>query len=237
MSVPKFMESGKIACPMCGQYAPSETVPSTREPCVGDTCKAASVDGVICANGECDYAIGVRKPPRTRIVGYEAGRFIREPVRDETPDKDYLSLVKTLRDPDSVGRALPLDMAANAIEELLRELAEYEGGKGGDVPPAEFSEVGKRNWRIGYWMDQVGKAKLQLAALRKVNAALSVPSATLTISDVEFLEKVSEKFHNALANATTMREPGRREGFDMLIQFQSLLKALKKTRYVGEKSR
>lgn len=25
MSVPKFMESGKIACPMCGQYAISKT--------------------------------------------------------------------------------------------------------------------------------------------------------------------------------------------------------------------
>lgn len=52
------------------------------EPCKGMNCKASAVDGILCAENECDYASGVRKPPRMKITGYENGRFIRTPVSD-----------------------------------------------------------------------------------------------------------------------------------------------------------
>jgi hypothetical protein len=48
--------------------------------CEGRVCRASAVDGIICAENECDYASGVRKPTRMEITGYADGKFIRTPV-------------------------------------------------------------------------------------------------------------------------------------------------------------
>ena len=44
------------------------------------------------------------------------------------------------------------DQRAIEVADLGRELAVYEGCKDGEAAPAHFSEIGQRNWRIGYWM-------------------------------------------------------------------------------------
>lgn len=55
--------------------APPEAAP-TRD-CADDVCQAAKHDGILCADGECDYRSGIRKPPsfaddRERIEGLAA---------------------------------------------------------------------------------------------------------------------------------------------------------------------
>lgn len=58
-------------------------------------------------------------------------------------------------------------VTAECFHRLERELTEYEGGKNGDIPPEDFSEVGKRNWRIGYWMERAKQAEAALSATRE----------------------------------------------------------------------
>lgn len=96
----------------------------TCQPCKGDVCDAASVDGIICAKGECDWASGARKPPRMQVTGFANGRFVREPVapssiaaHGDSPRSDAVA-VRWKLEGDKVARWVPYETARQLESEL-----------------------------------------------------------------------------------------------------------------------
>lgn len=72
----------------------STASPEPLKRCQGLVCKAAQIDNIVCAEGECDFASGVRKPQRMMVTGFENGRFVRDPVASPSTVTEPLARVE-----------------------------------------------------------------------------------------------------------------------------------------------